>query len=199
MDVIIFSMGQKANYSLRWPAVVPRVGLIAIALFSFHAISSLVFSVIDLAPSSPKWGLALTLWGFLAVAGAAAGLGSLRSLGKNAQRLTGLASGAASVAILGFYTLGQLTGQQAQWAIVGAVLGCLVGGGLGITQRVGFWRVAIAITSGLCAYGTAFGLGTWALAAVTVQRWELVLLMGLGTGLYLWLTRRALGVVWETI
>lgn len=189
-------MGQKAGYFFRWQAMLCNTGLIAIALFSFHAISSLVFSVVGLAPSSPKWGLALTLGGFLAVAGTAAGLRSLPSLGTMGQHLTGLISGAASVAILGFYTLGQLTGQQAQWAITGAVIGCLVGGKLGIA-RARVWQVAIALTSGLCAYGVAFGLGTWALAAIMVQRWTLVLGLGLGTGLYLWLTRRALGMAWR--
>ncbi len=190
-------MGHKAGYCLRWQAMVHNAGLIAIALFSFHAISSLVFSVVGLAPSSPKWGLALTLEGFLIAAGTAAGLRSLPfSETTMAQRLTGLVSGGASLAILGFYTLGQLTGQQAQWAITGAVVGCLVGGRLGIA-RARFWQVAIALTSGLCAYGAAFGLGTWAWAAIMVQRWTLVLGLGLGTGLYLWFTRRAMAMAWR--
>ncbi|MBE9070376.1 hypothetical protein IQ260_27410, partial [Leptolyngbya cf. ectocarpi LEGE 11479] len=87
----------------RRPKGSQTVGLAAIALFTFHAVSSLVFSVIDLAPSSPLWGLTLTLAGFLAVAGAAVGLQSLKIL---PQWLTGLGSGAASGALLCFYSFG---------------------------------------------------------------------------------------------
>ncbi|MEO0394788.1 MAG: hypothetical protein AAF243_02235 [Cyanobacteria bacterium P01_A01_bin.137] len=164
------------------------VGLVAIALFTAHALSSLVFAVLGLAPSSPQWGLALTLGSFLAVAGAAAGLQS---------RLARLISGAFSVALLGFYTAGQLTGQQASWAITGAVIGLVVGGGLGFASGSRFWRVAISLISSLCAYGAAFGFGSWALAAIGVQRWGLALGLGLLTGLYLWFTRQALEMAYR--
>lgn len=168
------------------------VGLAAIALFTFHAISSLVFSVLDLAPSSPLWGLTLTLAGFLAVAGAAVGLQALKIL---PQWLTGLVSGAASGALLCFYSFGQLSGQEVSWAIAGAVVGLLGGGSLGswAARRQGFWWVAIALTSTLCAYGFAFGLGTWTLAAITVERWFLAAGLGSVTFLYLWFIQQALG------
>ncbi|MEM7063529.1 MAG: hypothetical protein AAF572_10245 [Cyanobacteria bacterium P01_B01_bin.77] len=168
------------------------VGLIAIALFTFHAVSSLVFSVVDLAPSSPLWGLTLTLAGFLAVAGVAVGLQSLKLL---PQWLTGLVSGAASGALLCFYSFGQLTGREVSWAVAGAVVGLLAGGSLGVwaARKQGFWQVAIALTSLLCAYGFAFGLGTWTLAAVTVERWLLAAGLGSVTFLYLWFTQQALG------
>ncbi|MEM1242736.1 MAG: hypothetical protein AAGI45_23135, partial [Cyanobacteria bacterium P01_H01_bin.26] len=165
------------------------VGLGAIALFAGHAISSLVFSVLDLAPSSPNWSLVLTLGSFLAIAGAASGLRPWLP-----PRLASGGSGAAAVAVLGFYSLGQLGGQQAQWAIAGAVGGLALGGGLGLwaskKQERRFWQAAIALISGLCAYGVAFGLGTWTLAAISTQRWPLALSLGLLTGLYLWLTQR---------
>ena len=174
-----------------WQATVYTTGLIAIALFTFHAISSLVFSVLGLAPSSPQWGLVLTLGGFLAVAGAAIGVQSLQRL---PRRLTGMISGAASVAILSLYSFGQLSEQDTVWAISGAVLGLVVGGGLG------FWTAgkhrlggsAIALISSLCAYGAAFGIGSWTLAALDTQRWGLALGLGLLTGLYLWCTQRGL-------
>ena len=185
-------MDQMRGYFLRRRGAISVVGLVAIALFTAHALSSLVFSVLGLAPSSPQWGLALTLGSFLAIAGAAAGLQS-----RLPQRLARLISGAFSVALLGFYTVGQLTGQQAVWAITGAVLGLMVGGGLGFVSGSGFWRVAIALTSGLCAYGAAFGFGSWTLAAIGVQRWGLALGLGLLTGLYLWFTRQALGMAYR--
>ncbi|MEO1507367.1 MAG: hypothetical protein AAFU84_06945 [Cyanobacteria bacterium J06633_23] len=184
-------MGQMRGYFLRCRGAISVIGLVAIALFTVHALSSLVFAVLGLAPSSPQWGLALTLGSFLAIAGAAAGLPRLP------QRLARPISGAFSIALLGFYTVGQLTGQQASWAITGAVLGLVVGGGLGFASGSGFWRVAIALTSSLCAYGAAFGFGSWALAAIGVQRWGLALGLGLLTGLYLWFTRQALGMAYR--
>lgn len=180
-----FSQLQCGSASLR------TISLAAIALFTVHAISSLVFSVLGLAPSSPNWGLTLTLGGFLAVAGAAVGLQTLKIL---PQRLTGLLSGASSGALLCFYSFGQLSGQAVLWAITGAVVGLVAGGGLGYwsASKPGFWRVAIALVSTLCAYGFAFGLGTWTLAAVKVQHWGLVLGLGGLTFIYLWFTQRAL-------
>ena len=156
----------------------------AIALFTIHAISSLVFSVVHLAPSSPNWGLALTLGSFLAIAGAAVGM-----QGRAPRRLTGLVSGGASVALLGFYSAGQLSGQQVDWAIGGAVVGLVTGGGLGVI-RTG--RVAIALVSSLCSYGAVFGFAAWTLAAVSGKRWGVAIIMGLLTGLYLLFTQRGL-------
>ena len=175
-----------------WQVTLYTLGLAAIALFTFHAISSLVFSVLGLAPSSPQWGLALTLGGFLAVAGAAVGLQSLKRL---PQRLTGLISGASSVAILGFYSFGQLSGQETTWAITGAVVGLLAGGGLGVWTVRGH-GCAIALISSLCAYGAAFGLGAWTLTAISVERWGLAIGLGVLTGLYLWFTQRGLQMVY---
>ena len=72
--------------------------------------------------------------------------------------------------------------------------GLALGGGLGLwaskKQERRVWQAAIALTSGLCAYGMAFGLGTWTLAAGSTQRWLLALGLGVLTGLYLWLTQR---------
>lgn len=169
------------------------VGLVAIALFTFHAISSLVFSVLGLAPSHPEWGLLLTLGSFLMVAGAAVGLQTLNIL---PQRLMGLVSAGASVALLGFYSWGQLSGKQSTWAITGAIIGLLLGSGLGVwsANKRGFWRIAIALMSTLCAYGAVFGLGSWAMAAADVQYWGWALGLGGLTCLYLWFTQRA--VIW---
>ncbi|MBT9318003.1 hypothetical protein [Leptothoe spongobia] len=184
-------MGQNYRRFLRrqgWSIPV----LVAIALFAFHAISTLVFSVLGLAPSSPQWGLTIILGSFLAFAGAAAGLHTLKPF---PLRLTGLISGMSSLAILGFYSFGQLSGQNPKWAVVGAVVGAIIGAGFGFwaARQSGIWQSAIALCGGLCAYGVAFGVGTWVPAAIKVGRWDIALVLGLLTGLYLWFTRRALG------
>ena len=182
-----------------WPLKLYTVGLGAIALFTGHAISSLIFSVLGLSPNSPKWGLVIILSSFLALAGAAVGLQSLASLNNRLQRLTGLVKGATSISILGFYSVGQLSGQQAPWAITGAVAGLIIGGGLGFwtAHRQGFEQIAISLISSLCAYGVAFGLSCWTLAAIDVQQWGLAWGLGLLTGFYLWLTQRALRWVYR--
>ncbi|MEO0870159.1 MAG: hypothetical protein AAFY17_17355 [Cyanobacteria bacterium J06642_11] len=185
-------MNQKQPLRLHhWQAFLRTLGLIAIALFTFHAVSSLVFSVMDLPPSNPKWSLALILGGFLAAAGAAVGLQSLKVA---PPQLTGLVSGATSIGVLLFYSVGQMSGQDPTWAIGGAVAGVILGGSLGLWsgKRPGWWQVAIALASTLCAYGIAFGLGTWTLAALSTDRWLLGLGLGSLTFLYLWFTRRSI-------
>lgn len=173
-----------------WRIVLYTLGLGAISFFSFQAISQLVFSVLGLAPSTPKWYLTLILGGFLAVGGAATGL---ESLGYGPQRLMRLVSGAASIAVLGFYSVGKLSDQEPKLAVLGAVLGAVVGSGLGFWAGRGFFGVAIALVSSLCGYGAAFGFGVWTLIAVSAQKWGLALGLALLTGVYLWLTRRSLG------
>ena len=179
------------RYYRNWQVAIYTIGLGAIALFTFHAISSLVFSAIGLAPSNPQWRLTLTLGGFLAVAGAAAGLHSVTPI---PRWLTGLVSGASSLAILCFYGFGQLSGQQSQWAIAGAVIGLIGGGSWGVwtAGHRGVGRAAIALISSLCAYGMVFGLASWSLAAINVQHWGLAMVLGLLMALYLWFTQQAL-------
>lgn len=184
------------NSKTGWSTLGQSLGLGAIALFAFHAISTLLFAVLGLAPSSPNWPFVLILAGALAIAGAAAGLQTFM-LSPRLHRLMGIASGTASGVILGFFTIGQLSGKQAQWAIGGAIaggvfLGALAGWADGRAGRR-FWGRAIASISIVCAYGAAFGLGSWGIAAVSTGRWGLAILLGLLTGLYLWLTKRSLG------
>ena len=176
------------------------LGLAAIALFACHTVSILLFAVLGLAPSSPKWLFAPILAIALAIAGAGVGLQTFR-LSPRRRWLAGIASGGASGVILGFYSIGQLGGKQMLWAIGGAIAGGVLLGGLAgwADGRPGqwFWGLAIASVSVVCAYGAAFGFGAWALAAVSAQRWGLAILFGLVTGLYLWLTRRSLGWIYR--
>ncbi|MEO1592516.1 MAG: hypothetical protein AAFU71_14680 [Cyanobacteria bacterium J06632_22] len=177
------------------------LGLLAMALYTFHGISALLFSVLGLAPSSPTWNLVLLLGGMLAVSGIAISLQTFR-LPLGLRQAAGVLSGASSGAVLGFYTLGQLSGQVALWAFVGAAVGGSLLGSLALwaygSAQVGAWRrffgLAIAVSSSLCTYAMAFGIGTWMFAALSTTRWVLAIPLGLATGLYLWLTQRVL--VW---
>ncbi|MEL6136741.1 MAG: hypothetical protein AAFR42_04945 [Cyanobacteria bacterium J06628_6] len=179
-------------------------GLVAVAVYTFHAISTLIFAILGLAPSSPTWNLALLLGGMLAVSGLAISLQTFK-LPLRVRQVAGVASGSASGAVLGFYTVGQLSGQQALWAFSGAAAGGAIVGSLALwaygSKVVGQWRrfcgLAIAISSSLCTYGFAFGLGTWMFSALSTGRWGLAILFTAATGLYLWLTQRVLAWVYR--
>lgn len=81
-----------------------------------------------------------------------------------------------------------------QWVLVGAVMELIIGGALGFwtAHRQGFCQIALALISSLCTYGTAFGLSSWTMAAITTQHWGLGVGMGILTSFYLWLTQRSL-------
>jgi len=200
-DILIYRMKRQDYTQQHGIKILNSLGLLTIAAYAFHALSSLLFSVIGLAPSSPAWNLALLLGSILAVSGIAVGLQTF-PLHLWLRQIAGVISGATSGALLGFYALGQFSGQQATWAFVGAAIGGIGGGSLALwaygSRKVGAWRrfggLAIAISSSLCSYSMAFGLGTWMFAAINTARWGLSMPLALATVLYLWMTQRAL--VW---
>ncbi len=187
---------QSPQRKVLW-IVLQTVGLLVIAISTFSIISTLLFGVLGLAPSSPDWHLAVLVAFIFSVAGAAVGVQTFKT---PYFRLMGIISGVTTGAILGFYNAGRVN-QEIPWAIGGAILGSIAGGVLaGWTYRPQpgrgqqFIGVAIAIVSTFCAYGAAFGLGAWTLMALSTQHWGLALVFALPTGFYLWLTQRSL--VW---
>ena len=192
-----------SNAKTRRTMIGQSLGLGVVAHFAFHVVSVFLFAVLGLAPSSPNWNFVWIVGGTLAIAGSALGLQTFK-LSCRLHWLAGIASGAASGAILGFYSSGLLSGRQSQWAIWGALagsvlLGALAGWANGKSSRYSapgagqrFCRMAIALASAFCTYGVAFGLGAWVFAAMDAQRWGLGTLLGLLSGLYLWITRRSL-------
>lgn len=184
-------------------------GLGAVGVLTFHVVSTLLLAVIGLAPSSARWELLLAFAGVLAIAGAAVSLQSYVSKPPY-QTWLGIVSGGASGAVLGFFTGGQLGDQQALWAAVGlAIGGTLLAAiaGWAYRERVdtvqpswaGFWGGAIALISGLCAYGLAFGLGAWVWMALSVGRVGLAGLLCVPAVFYLWCTRRALTLIYLSL
>ena len=160
----------------RVETIVVMAGWGAIALFTFHVISTLLFAVLGLAPSSPNWSFVPILGGVLAIAGAGVGALSFR-LSRIGSWVSGVVAAAAAGAVLGFFSGGQLTGQKFHWAVTGAVGGSIALGFIGnwaFRSKPGrirvFLQVAIALIGCFCAYGVAFGLGVWTLAAVTTGR-----------------------------
>ena len=185
----------------KWHLLGHLLGLSAIALLTAHALSTLFFAVIGLAPSSPNWPLAVLFASFLSLSGATVGLKNVKSIHRISQPITILGSFSAG-AILGLFTLGQLSDQDTTWAAVGLVVGGIGFGAIAKwahsrqeTMGKLFWKRAIALIQGLCAYTLASGFGIWTWAALTASRPLLAILTGLIALLYLWFTRRAITVL----
>lgn len=185
------------NVKLPWSLMGQWLGLSTIALFAFNAISTLLFAVLGLAPSSQYWTDVWMLAAGFAIAGATVGLQTLK-LSQRIRWLAGIVGGATAGAILGFHNVGLLSWREPQWSIGCGVADSLLFGGIGAWaygwagRERWFFRLAIAIVGVLCAYAAAFGFGVWMFAALSVGRWGLAFFMGGLMGLYLWLTRRSL-------
>ena len=213
-------MPSSALKSLRVSQLASWIGFGLVVGASFHTVSSLLLAVLGVAPGSENWPLLLTLAGVLAISGSAVGVQSyfydyLRKAPRHKQyyAVFGTVSGAASGAVLGFFVgaqLGDQMGNQKSWAIASLAIGSILLAAIAKRayrqafdqqspgkRRLGwskFLGSAIAASSGLCAYAIAFGLGAWTLMALSVGRVELAALLSLPTLLFLWCTRRAMGL-----
>lgn len=195
------------------------LGLGLVALVAIHAVSVLLFSVLGLAISSPNWPFVPTLGGVLAIA---TGAVAVQSFGYSRQqqrrrwfmyRISGVLSGAASGAVLGFFYVGSWQGNHIVWAFGGLAVGSLLLGFLAAlvygkqesqgdlaraTRRhavVRWMGVAIALTSSICAYGLAYGLGAWAWSALNTGRLGLAIVLAGLSLLSLWCVRRSWFVI----
>lgn len=192
-----------------------------VAALHFHVVSTLVFAVLGLSPSSTNGSFLLLLAGVLGLAGTAVGIQSYLTLPKY-HTTAGTISGIASGGLLGFFVGGQLGEQQASWAFIGLSIGSLLVGSLarwayhgttadtdadtgantnakstriGLGRKMRQWSgAAIALTSGLCAYALAFGLFAWVWIAIDTGHLWLAVFLSLPGALYLWFARRALSL-----
>ncbi|MEM8502324.1 MAG: hypothetical protein AAF716_04145 [Cyanobacteria bacterium P01_D01_bin.1] len=175
-------------------------GLCFATLFTFHALSVLMFAALGQMPGSPHWSKVVFLVGVLVIASIAVCWQSF-AVRQPLYRCLGTVSSTASGAVLGTFVAGRASGEQIAWAVVGVVGGCLA---LGV---IAFWAYdarrsksrqlvgrAIAVINGLCAYTVAFGVGAWFLAALAASAWILASILGIVTLLFLFATRRALTV-----
>lgn len=191
------------------------LGLGLVALVAIHAVSTLLFSVLGLSISSPSWPFVPRLAGVLAIATGAITVQSF-SYSRQQQcrrlimyRISGLLSGLASGAVLGFFYVGSWKGNHIVWAFGGLAAGSVLLGLLAVlvygaqdrkedlvrvTRRTIVFRwlgVAIALTSSICAYGFAYGLGAWAWSALHTGRLGLAIVLGGLSLLSLWCVRRS--------
>ena len=90
------------------------LSLIAVAIITivivFHAVSQMIFGVIDRTYESPVWVYGIALSISLALAGIACAAMSLAKKGSIFKRISTIISGATSGAILGFFYGGTIAG-----------------------------------------------------------------------------------------
>lgn len=183
---------------LRSPAA-HTLALWAIAIGTIHAITTLLFNVLGLAPSSDNWFAVPLLASFLACGSTAVALQSW-VWQQPLHGLLGTASGAAAGAVVGFFLAAELIEQNWTVAGLGLCAGAVFVGFIAqvvyrAQPRYSLWAQAIALVSGLCGYGLAFGLAAWALAAFDTGRLGLAVILGGLSVLYLFSVRRSLVVV----
>ena len=149
------------------------VSLIAVAFITsilvFHAVSQMIFGVIERTPESPVWVYGIVLSISLAIAGIASTAMSLAKKKTIFKRITTIISGATSGAILGFFYGGTAAGKNPQVAITSAVIGALIMAICSFYFKKGFIPIALSVAGTIYSYGFGFLVGTRAIAFLSTQ------------------------------
>lgn len=185
---------------LQLAQILNRIRLLLLGLLAagfFHVNSTLLFAILGVAPSDRNnWPLVVVLLIVWSLSGAAF---CLQSLCKSPRlfQLLGTVGGFVNGGILGLFIAGQLSQQQARWAMFGLCLGGVLAAVWAAHSyrpraTAGWFGVsALSLASGMCAYAIALYLGTWALTALSTQRYALSLGLVGPTLFFLWTTQRA--------
>lgn len=136
------------------------------AIAAFHAISQMLFGVIDRVPSDPIWNYTLSLIMSLAIAS----LSTVARHWSEYRRVATILSGAASAALLGFYYGGIIANKDPTIAAATAGIAAILAAGLGYFGS-GLIIVAIAIAGCVATYGLTYFVGWWAIYHLSVQSW----------------------------
>lgn len=92
-------------------------------------------------------------------------------------------------AVLGFYYGGAFSDNHPVMALLGGVCGAALLSCLPLIKRLqALTKIGIATAGTIATYGFSFYLGTWAIAALSIGRWVLMIGLGVITLFYLWLT-----------
>ena len=158
------------------------LSLIAVAFITiiivFHAVSQMIFGVIERTPESPVWVYGIALSMSLAMAGIAC---TAMSLAKKKTIFKGISTiifGATSGAILGFFYGGTAAGgKNPQVAITFAVIGALIMAISSFYFKKGFIPITLSVAGTIYSYGFGFLAGTRAIAFLSTQNliWGFIL------------------------
>ncbi|MGB3758647.1 MAG: pentapeptide repeat-containing protein [Rivularia sp. (in: cyanobacteria)] len=139
-------------------------------IIAFHAVSQMVFGVIERTPESPVWVYGIALSISLAIAGIACTAMSLAKSKSIFKRISTILSGATSGAILGFFYGGTAAGgKNPQVAIASAVIGGLIMGISCFYFKKGFIPITLSVAGKIYSYGFGFLVGTRAIAFLSTQ------------------------------
>ena len=150
------------------------LSLIAVAFITtiivFHAVSQMIFGVIERTPESPVWVYGIALSISLAIAGIACTAMSLAKKKTIFKRISTILSGATSGAILGFFYGGTAAGgKNPQVAITSAVIGALIMAICSFYFKKGFISITLPVAGTIYSYGFGFLIGTRAIAFLSTQ------------------------------
>ncbi len=165
--------------------------MIAIALLVGDALSRLIFGALGQIPNSSAWLFVLVLYGVLGLAGASAGISSLKSISLKTSRLAGVFSAVLSGAWLGFFYAGSASGNNPSIAIAGAMSAGLVMGVASVFLHQSWIKIAIATIPTVTTYGAAFLLGATASVSLSAQH-SIGFAYAIATFVYVWLTLSSL-------
>ncbi len=136
----------------------------------FHAVSQMIFGVIERTPESPVWVYGIALSISLAIAGIACAAISLAKRESIFKRITTIISGATSGAILGFFYGGTAAGgKNPQVAIASAVIGALIVAISSFYFKKGLMLITLSVAGTIYSYGFGFLVGTRAIAFLSTQ------------------------------
>jgi hypothetical protein len=133
----------------------------------FHAVSQMIFGVIERTPESPVWVYGIALSISLAIAGIASAAMSLAKRKSIYKRIITILSGATSGAILGFFYGGTAAGgKNPQVAIASAVIGALIMAisSFYLKKEKGLIPISLSVAGTIYSYGFSFLVGTRAIA-----------------------------------
>ncbi|MEO1374246.1 MAG: pentapeptide repeat-containing protein [Cyanobacteria bacterium J06635_10] len=140
------------------------------AIIVFHAVSQMIFGVIERTPESPIWSYAVALSISLGLAGITCV--TMRAAREKSflKRIATILSGVTSGAILGFFYGGTAAGgKNPQLAIVSAVIGALIMAATSFYFKRGFIPIILSVSGTVASYGFAFLIGTRAIAFLSTQ------------------------------
>ncbi|BAY86774.1 hypothetical protein NIES267_62850 [Calothrix parasitica NIES-267] len=167
---------REANFDNVKAGQTPQIflSLITTALITttifFHAVSQMVFGVIERTPESPVWVYAIALLISLAITGITCTAMTLTNKKSLFYRIFLIISGAASGAILGFFYGGTAAGgKNPQIAIISAILGALIMAISSFLFKRKFIPIILSIGGTVANYGFAFLVGTRAISFLSTQ------------------------------
>ncbi len=166
---------QAANFQNAKAGKTPKIVLLLIAvilftiLIVFHAVSQMIFGVIEQTPESPVWVYGIALSISLGISGIACAMMSLANQTNILQRIATIISGATSGAILGFFYGGTAAGKNPQIAIISALMGALIMAISTLYFKRGLLTIILSLAGTTITYGFAFLSGTRAIAFLNTQ------------------------------